>query len=515
MLYNSEKCFKQERQAMFQIKNLKLYFIVFLLFTLAADSMACVLSFQSESKSKSKWMSQEKLTQVIQELEPKPDSAYQLQYRDPPLNIRHTSLFWISYTTLKQYANDLPSANAAREYRIRYKSKLPKQPSIDPVLNQPIEVLELSTRLFNALKGDFIYSIGDLIQRTEQDLFKIPNIGKRSVQEIKDALAQHGLTVGMRLNVFHPELRSQFSTWMSQEVLVQAVENHLENTNLLVQSRLYVLRFPHRVYQLQYRDPSLNIRHTSQWISYETLKQYANDLSSTNAAREYRIRYKTKPSKTLTGRTHITLLEEGIYSIKDLLQKSEQDLLKVPNIGKKEIKEIKDALAQHGFALKPSTEVLDQKVEDYLDLETRWKNVLPRERIFTMRDLLQRSEQDLLSLWHIGDRYVAALKAQLAQHGLTLGSLKPETAKEIEIPPDIPQEVLDQPIDVLELTPRPFNALNAAGIHSIRDLMQRSEQELKITPNLGKKSLAEIKDALAYKFEITLNLINYTPPGVL
>lgn len=75
---------------------------------------------------------------------------------------------------------------------------------IDPVLLRPVDDLELTVRSANCLKAENIYFIGDLIQRTEVELLKTPNLGKKSLTEIKDVLAQQALTLGMRLENWPP-----------------------------------------------------------------------------------------------------------------------------------------------------------------------------------------------------------------------------------------------------------------------------------------------------------------------
>ena len=75
---------------------------------------------------------------------------------------------------------------------------------IDPVLLRPIDDLELTVRSANCLKAENIYYIGDLIQRTEVELLKTPNLGKKSLTEIKEVLAQRGLSLGMKLENWPP-----------------------------------------------------------------------------------------------------------------------------------------------------------------------------------------------------------------------------------------------------------------------------------------------------------------------
>lgn len=79
-----------------------------------------------------------------------------------------------------------------------------KVDEVDPILTRPVDDLELTVRSANCLKAEHIYYIGDLIQRTEVELLKTPNLGKKSLTEIKDVLASRGLSLGMRLENWPP-----------------------------------------------------------------------------------------------------------------------------------------------------------------------------------------------------------------------------------------------------------------------------------------------------------------------
>ncbi|WP_396431284.1 DNA-directed RNA polymerase subunit alpha [Limnohabitans sp.] len=76
--------------------------------------------------------------------------------------------------------------------------------SFDPILLRPVDELELTVRSANCLKAENIYYIGDLIQRTENELLKTPNLGRKSLNEIKEVLASRGLTLGMKLEAWPP-----------------------------------------------------------------------------------------------------------------------------------------------------------------------------------------------------------------------------------------------------------------------------------------------------------------------
>jgi DNA-directed RNA polymerase subunit alpha len=84
------------------------------------------------------------------------------------------------------------------------KEEAKREPEMDPLLLRPVDDLELTVRSANCLKAENIFYIGDLIQRTEFELLKTPNLGKKSLTEIKDVLAQHGLSLGMKLENWPP-----------------------------------------------------------------------------------------------------------------------------------------------------------------------------------------------------------------------------------------------------------------------------------------------------------------------
>ena len=79
-----------------------------------------------------------------------------------------------------------------------------RSPQVDPILLRPVDDLELTVRSANCLKAENIYYIGDLIQRTETELLKTPNLGRKSLNEIKEVLASRGLTLGMKLENWPP-----------------------------------------------------------------------------------------------------------------------------------------------------------------------------------------------------------------------------------------------------------------------------------------------------------------------
>jgi DNA-directed RNA polymerase subunit alpha len=85
------------------------------------------------------------------------------------------------------------------------RSRADAAPNFDPILLRPVDELELTVRSANCLKAENIYYIGDLIQRTETELLKTPNLGRKSLNEIKEVLASRGLTLGARLENWPPQ----------------------------------------------------------------------------------------------------------------------------------------------------------------------------------------------------------------------------------------------------------------------------------------------------------------------
>lgn len=88
---------------------------------------------------------------------------------------------------------DLQSAPLVQE-------KLSRDDSVNPIFHRPVDDLELTVRSANCLKAENIFFIGDLVQRTESDLLKTPNLGKKSLTEIKNVLAAHGLALGTKID---------------------------------------------------------------------------------------------------------------------------------------------------------------------------------------------------------------------------------------------------------------------------------------------------------------------------
>jgi DNA-directed RNA polymerase subunit alpha len=112
---------------------------------------------------------------------------------DPKLAIEHSA------TILQQQLSSFVDLDAIAEQEAKK-----DQNDFDPILLRSIEELELTVRSTNCLKAESIFLIGDLIHRSEFDLLKTPNLGKKSLNEIKDVLASKDLSLGMNVENWPP-----------------------------------------------------------------------------------------------------------------------------------------------------------------------------------------------------------------------------------------------------------------------------------------------------------------------
>ncbi|MAV23284.1 MAG: DNA-directed RNA polymerase subunit alpha [Gammaproteobacteria bacterium TMED278] len=112
---------------------------------------------------------------------------------DPKMAIEHAA------TIIQQQLGAFVDLDAIAEQEAKK-----DQNDFDPLLLRSIEELELTVRSTNCLKAESIFLIGDLIHRSEFDLLKTPNLGKKSLNEIKDVLASKNLSLGMNVENWPP-----------------------------------------------------------------------------------------------------------------------------------------------------------------------------------------------------------------------------------------------------------------------------------------------------------------------
>ena len=86
-------------------------------------------------------------------------------------------------------------------------------------LLKKVDELELSVRSANCLKNDNIIYIGDLVQKTEAEMLRTPNFGRKSLNEIKEVLSSMGLRLGMDIPGWPPENIEEMAKKLEQELL--------------------------------------------------------------------------------------------------------------------------------------------------------------------------------------------------------------------------------------------------------------------------------------------------------
>ena len=89
--------------------------------------------------------------------------------------------------------------------RVQEQQKEEEEVLIDPIMLRPVDELELTVRSANCLKAENANYIGDLVQKTEVELLRTPNLGKKSLNEIKAVLGSHELSLGMELDNWPPK----------------------------------------------------------------------------------------------------------------------------------------------------------------------------------------------------------------------------------------------------------------------------------------------------------------------
>ena len=336
-------------------KNIKMYFIVFLLFPFlciqAVYSQECEVTFHAEPQSRfSKWMSPKTLAKVVQELEANSEVVYQLQYIDraAPLNVRHRS-DWISYETLEQFANDAytSSTSAAKKYRIRHKPKplgdkvaetaagqaarVATQTAATAAQNAANRVAQTYRQHEEALTAreadaettriGTLTTVGRAAAATAVSLGAAGgSAGVSAVSSVGSTIADASTSalssVGQRVS----NARANRAAKKAEKKAKKAADKtEREKTKLEAQ----------RQQELQAR---LEAIAQEQGVSLEVLNQPVNSLHLRKGLNKVLKRYQ-------------------ITTIGDLVQRSEQDIIHTSSLGRPGLHAIKTALAERGLAL--------------------------------------------------------------------------------------------------------------------------------------------------------------------
>ncbi len=158
------------------------------------------------------------------------------------------------------------------------------------------------------------------------------------------------------------------------------------------------------------------------------------------------------------------------------------------------------------------SQVLRLPVTDF-ELSVRSRNCLAKMGVRTLGDLVQRTEQELLSYKNFGETSLQEIKDILAQKGLRLGMGREEVARDDQARTILEsigsgetdkRKLLQKPLNELELSVRSRHCMSVLGLKTVGDLVDRSEAELMTIKNFGQTSLNEVKQKLA---ELGLSLV--------
>lgn len=204
----------------------------------------------------------------------------------------------------------------------------------------------------------------------------------------------------------------------------------------------------------------------------------------------------------------------GIVTLRDLIIRSEAELLTIKHFGRISLREVKEILASFGLALRGSpvspgglvaiaatfregvesaNALLDLPVSA-MHLSLKTSNNLARLNIHLVGDLVRRREEDLLASGKIGPLSIQELKRWMSVRGLHFGMELPNWRV---LERDVTEQLLNLELSNLSLSVRTENCMQNAGIATVRDLTQKTEQDLLKIKNFGRRNLKEIKDRLA------------------
>ena len=205
------------------------------------------------------------------------------------------------------------------------------------------------------------------------------------------------------------------------------------------------------------------------------------------------------------------LRKEGIRTVGDLVARTADDLMRIRNLGEGTLREIVDALAEHGLPLGVDFAAHEECVPrasrlksdctvgailsagiEVLNLGARACNCLQSIGPRTIRDLVEWSAHDLAQTRDLGERTLTEIIEALKKHELSLGM---DTSFVRTEDNSVPVPV--RSVDSLDLGTRASNCLRGAGVRTVRDLIEYSERQLLDVPNLGAGAVREIVHALA------------------
>ena len=390
---------------MFQIKNIKLY-LIFLLFPCAVYSATdCELTFHSKSKSRfSLWLSFKSLSETVKHPEINTSRLYQLQYRDPVFNSTSKS-DWLSYNKLVQFVQDAENnpAAIARTYQIRYKLDQPNLAHRTAQTGLAVARNTVNTVIqpYKKLQDDVRASVQ---QRTEENLDS--NSFSENLKFVGKLMAAN--TVGLGVAGVKTAANATANTVSNAgKKIAEARANRVA-----ARADRRAERAQAKVEAKEQKAQEKADRRTERaQAKVEAKEQKAQEKAQAEADAKAQADAKTQAeadAKTQAEADAKTQAEADAKTQAEADAKTQAEA------------DAKKQRAQKAQSTETAPEILNQKISDYLNLGTRLNKTLPNANIITMKDLLERSEADLLKVKDIAEKSVEKIKEQLKEKGLSL-----------------------------------------------------------------------------------------------
>ena len=294
------------------------------------------------------------------------------------------------------------------------------------ITNIKLKDLKLRSLEYSLLKAEGVEDLKDLVQKTEKDLLKIPNFRKSSLTKINALLEDYGLTLRMKLDI------------RGGSNVIQNIPSSVSDINLSLIEQKFLAK-------------AIIANNVKQGISSSELKQDNNSIGLEavkfqRAIADQLINQSVENSRPksknimledleLRVREYRCLKAEGVLDLKGLVQKTEDDLLKIPSFGKTSLSNLNALLEYHGLTLGMNPDVImdSEAIQnsapisahnltiDELDLSQRERNCFLAKEIQDLQTLVSNTQLDLLRIPNFGKKSLKLVTATLKSFGLSLG----------------------------------------------------------------------------------------------